>query len=136
MEANLIKKYAKKSLPALMDKAVEVFNTWIRERDRNGNYFTCISCGRTLRIEGGNYHAGHYYPSTVSAVRFNETNVNGQCLQCNYHKHGNLIEYRKNLIEKVGEDAVKELDLQVAIYKRQNFKWSRIDLVNIIEKYK
>ncbi|MCK9220255.1 MAG: recombination protein NinG [Bacteroidales bacterium] len=139
MTVKEIQKYSKYSVPELLKIAVRKFNSFIRKRDCDGEFFTCISCQRTLRIvnyaRGGNYHAGHYYPSTESLLRFNEINVNGQCGQCNTHKHGNQIEYRKGLIKKYGIEEVERLDLLDAQYKR-GFKWDRFTLIEIIEKYK
>jgi hypothetical protein len=135
-----IQKYSKRSVPWLKGKAVEYFNAWIRERDRDGDYFTCISCNRTLRIinyeHGSNYHAGHYYPGTESALKFNELNVNGQCDQCNRHKHGNQTGYREGLIKKYGIETVKQLEYLFAVYKREGYKWDRFFLISIILNYK
>lgn len=86
-------------------EAQQAFNAYIRERDRD---LPCISCGR---MHNGQYHAGHY--RTVGAnpeLRFNELNVHKQCAPCNDHLHGNLINYRINLIKKIGIEAVEYLE--------------------------
>jgi hypothetical protein len=42
---------------------------------------------------------------------FNEYNVNGQCkMKCNNMMSGNLIEYRKGIIERYGIGVLDELD--------------------------
>lgn len=82
--------------------AQTVFNAFIRERDKKE---PCISCGR---YHTGQNHAGHY--RTVGAhpeLRFNELNCHLQCSVCNNHKSGNIVEYRINLLKKIG---VKNLD--------------------------
>jgi hypothetical protein len=132
-----IKKYEKKDVNALLKKAREVFHAWIRERDRDGDYFTCISCQRTKKIEGDQYHAGHYYSAgNHNALRFMENNVHGQCKQCNYFLSGNQIGYRENLIKKIGKGGYEELTFKAALSKRKTKKWSRFELIEIIEKYK
>lgn len=140
ISANVLQKYRNRSIDWLKGKATNKFNAWIRNRDRDGDYFTCISCNRTLRIvnyaNGGNYHAGHYYPGTESALKYNEVNVNGQCSQCNTHLHSNAIGYRKGLVKKYGEEKVLELDQLDAIYKREHYKWDRFFLISTILKYK
>jgi uncharacterized protein YnzC (UPF0291/DUF896 family) len=74
-----------------------VFNAYIRERDK---MYTCISCDKPLR---GKYDAGHYFSvGSYPNLRFNEANVHGQCVECNQHKHGNLIEYGAKLIFRIG----------------------------------
>src|SRR5690606_27037161 len=75
------------------------FNEWIRERDRD---LPCISCGRHHQ---GQWHAGHY--RTVGAnpeLRFNPLNVHKQCAPCNNHKSGDIVNYRINLVERIGAD--------------------------------
>ena len=49
---------------------------------------------------------------------------------------GNLINYRINLTDKIGLDRLEALEEQVNLSKKNAFKWSRFDLVDIIEKYK
>ena len=114
-----------KNLPALLKKAQETFNAWVRRRDKNK---PCISC--TI---GQPEQAGHYIPvGRSSYLRFSELNVSGQCVACNCSKYGNPVAYRKELVKKVGEDAV--LKLEQDAYKIK--KWNRDELFNIIENYK
>jgi hypothetical protein len=66
----------------------KVFNTFIRMRDKDKN---CISCDRKLI---GKFDAGHFFSvGAYPNLRFNENNVNGQCVHCNRDKHGNVKEY-------------------------------------------
>jgi len=86
-------------------KAQTEFNRWIRERDKG---LPCISCGR---IHQGQIHAGHY--KSVGAhpeLRFNELNCHAQCSPCNNNLSGNIINYRINLLQKIGIDAVEWLE--------------------------
>lgn len=86
-------------------KVQEVFNTFIRLRDIGK---TCVSCSTTLK---GKYDAGHYHNANNHwAVRFDERNVWGQCVHCNRDLHANLIQYRKGLLERIGEEKLNELD--------------------------
>jgi len=103
----------------------ECFNPWIRMRDKGKK---CISCHVTLE---GKYDAGHYYPSTNFSLRFDESNVHGQCVKCNQYLHGNLIEYRKGLINRIGLDEVQRLDSMA----HQTRKWTREELQDLMEKY-
>ena len=119
------------TIPKLTAKAQKVFNKFIRERDSENGYFTCISCGKTLPIEQMN--AGHYVPvKNSSALRFNEYNVNGECQYSNGFDEFHLIGYRKNLIDKIGEGMVIYLEQNSRLVKR----WSRTELNEIIERYK
>lgn len=79
-------------------EAQAAFNAWVRHRDRD---LPCISCGRH---HTGQYHAGHYRSvGSNPALRFEPLNVHKQCSVCNNHKSGNLIEYRINLLARIGE---------------------------------
>jgi hypothetical protein len=85
--------------------AQAAFNAWIRFRDRDK---PCISCGRDHQ---GQYHAGHYRTTAAAPqLRFNTHNVHKQCSVCNNHKSGNIVEYRINLIRRIGEEKVRMLE--------------------------
>lgn len=86
-------------------EAQAVFNKYIRLRDAKD---PCISCGRH---HTGQYHAGHYRSVGANPeLRFNELNCHKQCSSCNTHLSGNLIEYRINLIRKIGLASVMEIE--------------------------
>ena len=94
-----------KTRSEIASEAQKCFNAFIRERDKHD---PCISCGR---FHTGQYHAGHY--RTVGAhpeLRFDELNVHKQCSVCNNHKSGNIVEYRINLVKKIGADKVEWLE--------------------------
>lgn len=93
-------------------EAQQSFNAFIRERDAD---LPCISCGRW---HDGQHHAGHYL--SVGArpnLRFDELNVHKQCSVCNNHLHGNLVNYRRALIAKIGIDAVEGLEADQSVKK-------------------
>ncbi len=127
------KKKAKKksdSLPALLNKAQKVVNKWIRDRDSEDGYFTCISDNKVYPVEQMN--AGHYVPQgSCSFLRFHEWNINGEAAKNNAFNDFHLIGYRKNLIEKIGLENVEWLEANVHTKK----KWTREELLEIIEKY-
>ena len=119
------------TIPKLTAKAQKIFNAYIRQRDSENGYFTCISCGQTKTTDL--MDAGHYVPvKGSSALRFDEYNVNGECKSCNGFDQFHLIGYKRNLIDKVGERKVMELEQQHRLIK----KWTRTELNEIIEKYK
>lgn len=81
------------------------FNKFIRLRDKDE---PCISC---QRHHEGQYHAGHYL--TVGSrpnLRFEEANCHKQCAPCNNHLSGNQVNYRINLIKKLGLNVVEGLE--------------------------
>ncbi len=115
------------SYPNLLQKAQRIFNEFIRRRDADK---PCITCGK-YKIE----HACHFYSAGhYTGLRFNEDNVHGGCLQCNYFKHGAGNEYRRNIELRIGEQRLLLLDSTAT---RQRFKkWSRLELEIIVAEYK
>jgi hypothetical protein len=96
---------AMKTKPELLKLAQIAFNAWIRERDAD---LPCVSCGRH---HTGQYHAGHYLSTGARPeLRFEPLNVWKQCSACNTHLSGNLINYRKELIKRIGQDKVDWLE--------------------------
>jgi hypothetical protein len=85
----------------------KVFNTFIRMRDKDKN---CISCDRKLI---GKFDAGHFFSvGSYPSVRFDLTNIHGQCVHCNQFLHGNVHEYRKNITKRITEQELDELILK------------------------
>jgi hypothetical protein len=106
--------------------AQQVFNKYIRLRDANN---LCISCQKKPLKE----NAGHFYNANNHwNVRFDERNVHLQCEHCNTYLSGNLIEYRKQLINKIGIEQLTLLELEA----NKTRKFTIDELKQIINKYK
>ncbi len=81
------------------------FNRFIRARDHDQ---PCISCGKH---HNGQYHAGHYLTTKARPeLRFNEIGCHKQCQPCNTHLSGDITNYRRRLIEKIGLPLVEWLE--------------------------
>lgn len=107
--------------------AQQVFNKYIRLRDKDKG---CISCGKPLT---GKFDAGHFFNANNHwSVRFDEDNVHGQCVECNRWKHGNLLNYKDGLIERIGHERINAL----SVYLRETRKYSIDELKEIIATYK
>jgi hypothetical protein len=103
-----------------------IFNKYIRLRDKGQN---CISCQKKPLKE----NAGHYFNANNHwNVRFNELNVHLQCEHCNTYLSGNLIEYQRNLIHKIGIESYHELEAEA----RKTRKFTKDELKEIINIYK
>ena len=124
-----------KSLPQLIAKCQLAFNEYVRKRDLTGDYFKCISCGE---IKDERFmHAGHFYNvGHYPGLRFEEDNCHGQCNHCNTFLHGNLIEYRDNLLFKIGAERFEALKIRAGLYKRNGYKFSRFEIVEKIAELK
>jgi hypothetical protein len=109
-----------------LKKSVQrVFNKFIKLRDGN----RCISCQRI----SDKVDAGHYIAQGSSgALRYDENNVHSQCRSCNRFKHANLIEYRINLVRKIGLERVEWLEA----HRTDTKQWTREELNNLLSNYK
>lgn len=104
-----------------------LFNTSIRLRDRNEN---CISCGGKL---GDKFDAGHFFScGAYPNLRFNEDNVHAQCVRCNQHLHGNIAEYAKGLLIRIGQDRFDKLYEE----RKNSTKLSIPEIAELITLYK
>ena len=81
----------------------KVFNEWVRESQRGSK---CISCSNPTPSDAGHYKSVGANPE----LRFEPLNVHIQCRKCNGYWGGNLIEYRKGLIQKIGVEKVEWLE--------------------------
>lgn len=127
--STLIQKYAKYTTPQLRIKAGKKFRAFIRKRDQGQ---PCISCGSWKTFDASHYYSAGFNPE----VEFNEDNCHLACASCNRFKGGNLHPYRVSLIHKIGIERVQLLETIVATFKKCSYKHDRINLIQIIEKYK
>lgn len=115
-----------KSRAEWLKEAQSEFNRYIRLRDA---HLPCISCGR---FHGGQYHAGHYRTvGSAPELRFSELNVHKQCAPCNNHLSGNIVNYRIQLLQKIGEENLEWLE-----GKHEPLKLTIPEIIAIRDKYR
>lgn len=96
-----VRKEKLKSRGDYVREAQQAFNAWVRLRDADQ---PCISCGRHHQ---GKYDAGHYRTTAACPeLRFDPLNVHKQCSPCNTQLSGNIVEYRLELIRRIGQERV------------------------------
>lgn len=89
-----------------LTEAQTAFNQYIRVRDHG---LGCISCGTTK--QDIQYHAGHYRTRKAAPqLRFDESQVWLQCATCNNHLSGNLINFRRELLNRIGQAEVDRIE--------------------------
>jgi hypothetical protein len=47
-----------------------------------------------------------------------------------------LLSYNANLIDRIGRERFDELKMKAMLYKAMGYKWSRSELMDLIEVYK
>lgn len=105
-KADKVRKDAIEPLEYWLKRAEKACNSYIRKRDE---WQGCISCGRH---NAEVWNAGHFISVGANrSLRFNEDNIHLQCARpCNKDKGGNIHEYRKGLLLKIGAERLALLD--------------------------
>lgn len=100
-----VRKEKLKSRADHLKETQTAFNAWVRERDAA---LPCVSCGRHHE---GQWHAGHFRSAGGHPeLRFEPLNVWKQCAPCNTHKSGDLVNYRAELVRRIGVTKVEWLE--------------------------
>ncbi|AXH55478.1 recombination protein NinG [Pseudomonas ficuserectae] len=100
-----VRKEKLKSRSDHMKDTQQAFNEWVRHRDAS---LPCVSCGRHHE---GKYDAGHYRTvGSNPALRFEPLNCHRQCSPCNTQLSGNIVNYRIELVRRIGVVNVEWLE--------------------------
>ena len=112
---------------SLIDTLVFIFHRYIRARDRGK---PCPSCGSVWSAE---FQAGHYHSAGAnSSVRFNEVNVNGQCVECNSGSNFDKERYWNTLQKRWSIDKLSAMEEERTRVKR----WSEEEIRELTKYYK
>jgi hypothetical protein len=99
-------KEEQKGIKYHLKKTEALVNLFVRLRDKLDG---CISCHMPSHYDGI-WHASHFKSvGSNSALRFNTWNIHKACEQCNRFKAGNIAEYEKRLVLKIGAVRVEWL---------------------------
>ena len=115
------KKLAKK-------KADTYFSEFIRLRDSVNGFAKCCTCGKMVT----EFDAGHFLSRRFEATRYDEKNVNAQCLKCNRFENGNQFEHSEFIDKKHGKGA----SLWILIKSKTVCKRSQNDYEHIANEYR
>jgi hypothetical protein len=106
---------AMRTKPQLVKVAQTAFNAFVRARDADK---PCISCGKSPSTETNQTDAGHFRSvGSAPHMRFVEDNIHGQCKHCNQYLAGNVLAYRKGLIERIGLARVEQIESDQTVRK-------------------
>ena len=115
-------------------KADAYFSKYVRYRDselKNGEFIAeCITCGVEKPVK--QMQAGHFVSRRVSSLRYEDMNVNAQCVGCNMFKAGEQYLYSINLDKKYGKGTAEELMAR----RHETHKFTQDELLNIIAESK
>jgi len=117
-----------KSKKILLDN---VFSQFIRLRDTDENgYAKCISCGYTKYYD--DLDNGHFINRKHMSLRYNETNCNAQCHNCNRFDESNFLGYLRGIKKKYGENIAEQLE----VCKYQTMHFTEFELTELIKYYR
>lgn len=127
-------KTKRKKSPRLkaIDRVQTLANRYARLRDvkEEDGMAYCISCMDYLPYS--ELDGGHFIPKTSSDIRFDERNINAQCIKCNRFMGGNVRHYLKGMLRKYGQEVVDELESREHLSK----KWTLAELLDLEIYYK
>jgi len=106
-----------KTLSQRAKEAQSAINKYVRLRD---HFKPCVSCGIEYQNNkfGGLFDCGHYRArGSANHLRFNLHNMAKQCVRCNRDLSSNSINYRIELINRIGLDKVEALESDNTIRK-------------------
>lgn len=122
---------AVKPIPKLRRDADKWFSLYVRMRDTNSSgYGECVTCQTKIHYKSG--HAGHFISRRFPGTRWDELNVNLQCVGCNTFRAGEQYKYSLALEDKYGKGAAKKLQVKSQEY----FKVRRDYLEQVIGEAK
>ena len=122
-----------KTLPKLKAEALSLYAKVVKLRAYNERKLRCYTCDSSLVLNSTNTQLGHYLSrGAYPGLTFRPENSRLQCYRCNVHLHGNTIEFRHRLINEIGIEAVEKLEFS----RHVMVKWTRGELLNMIEKFK
>ena len=113
MKRTPLKKRSKNKIPTLKRRVWGLFSIYIRLRDclrttGSKEYGECFTCDETLPFD--KLDAGHFIPGRHNSNLFSERGCQAQCRRCNRFKNGNVLEYRRQIVNLYGEGVDKELE--------------------------
>jgi len=132
MNKKTIPKTKKKpSRSKLVKKLDNIFSQYIRLREAdNTGFVECFTCGKRSHWKRG-MQAGHFQSRRHYATRWDERNVQNQCVGCNMFKGGEQFLFAKALDNKYHEGLSDEL----YVTAQTTVKFSNLDIELLITKY-
>jgi len=131
----------RKTIPNLQATLWPIMALYIKQNhSHDGEWCTCITCGKAIQIGSIDCQAGHFIPRSYSPTKYEEDNLRPQCARCNgassqghFAKYsGRPIEFERALRLEIGDERVDELKMM----STELWKWDRFYLIDKIEYYK
>ncbi len=120
-----------KTISKLKKDLDKVFSLYIRLRHASKDGIVkCFTCDKTAHYK--KMHAGHFMSRKHHATRWNEDNVQVQCVKCNLFGQGEQYAFGKLLDIRIAEGKAEELQE----LSRTTVKYMRFEYEDMIKHYK
>jgi hypothetical protein len=113
-----------------MKRLDTVFSIFRRMRAETGNGTVfCYTCGRAGTVK--TMQAGHYISRRHMSTRWDEINVQAQCVACNIFNQGNGPAFARALVRQYGDQILDVLEMK----KNNTCKMGRFEYEILIKEY-
>ena len=121
----------KKTTTQLKKELDKWFSQYIRLRRADANGLVeCFTCGKIDHWK--KQQAGHFQSRRHLTTRWNELNVQVQCVRCNMFNQGEQYKFGKLLDVRIGDETSEKLER----LSKHTAMFRRVDYLEMIEKYK
>ena len=119
------------TISKLKKKLDVLFSQFIRRRNADHlGRVKCFTCG--VEKHWKEQQAGHFQSRSHHSTRWDEVNVQVQCVKCNMYRQGEQYKFGMYLDQKFGDGTAEELEYRAKTIVKLN----RVDYEEAIERYK
>ena len=119
------------TISKLKKKLDVLFSQYIRRRNADHlGRVKCFTCG--VEKHWKEQQAGHFQSRSHHSTRWDEVNVQVQCVKCNMFRQGEQYKFGLYLDDRFGDGTAEELENRAKTIVKLN----RIDYEEAIERYK
>ena len=119
------------TISKLKKKLDVLFSQYIRRRNADHlGRVKCFTCG--VEKHWKEQQAGHFQSRSHHSTRWDEVNVQVQCVKCNMFRQGEQYKFGLYLDDRFGDGTAEELENRAKTIVKLN----RVDYEEAIERYK
>ena len=119
------------TISKLKKKLDVLFSQYIRRRNADHlGRVKCFTCG--IEKHWKEQQAGHFQSRSHHSTRWDEVNVQVQCVKCNMYRQGEQYKFGMYLDQRFGDGTAEELEQRAKTIVKLN----RVDYEEAIERYK
>jgi len=93
-----------KTLKGTKARGWNIFSRYIKLKYSDKGFCVCITCGKKMKNNDRNCHAGHAFGGRGGNILFCEEIVRPQCCHCNIFLKGNYEEFHAWILKEYGEE--------------------------------